>query len=174
MAKKYGSIKWEITFVVVVLLVAVIGILSFFILNAQKKSLTNEVKLRGLSIAKNLANSMADFILTGDELSIAKIISETMNNKGVKYALVADVDGAIISHNNVDNIGEKYEELKPAEVIENEAKEEFGDARLHKVIQDNGSKSAKEILDSIVGEIGGFVKGYEQSDDIAIMVVKKI
>ncbi len=108
MSKKYISIKWQLTFFIVVLLLLVTGVLSFFILNAQKKSLTNEVKMRGLSIAGNLADNMADFMLTGDELAMARIMSDTMNNKGMKYAFVTDEDSIIRSHNNINMVGKKH------------------------------------------------------------------
>ncbi|MBP7792985.1 MAG: SpoIIE family protein phosphatase [Candidatus Goldbacteria bacterium] len=112
------SIRWEISFFIVLFMIIVIGILSFFVLRAQKEELTNEVKLRGISIAKNLANSISDFILTEDELSIARIMSETMNNKGVEYALVVDEQNVIKAHNNLELLGTTYKEPDNAEVTE--------------------------------------------------------
>jgi len=113
-----SSIKWEISFFIVAFMVVVIGVLSFFILRAQKQELTDEVKLRGISIAKNLANSISDFILTEDELSIARIISETMNNKGVEYALVVDERNIIKAHNNLELLGTNYKEPKNTEILD--------------------------------------------------------
>lgn len=118
MSKKYISIKWEITFFIVVLLVAVIGSLSYFVLDSQKKSLTAEVKLRGLSIAKNLASNIADPLLSEDELAVASILSDAMANKGVNYAQVAGLDNKIRAHNNMELMGGKYEEPKDAFEIE--------------------------------------------------------
>ena len=118
MAKKFMSIKWEITFFIVVLLVVVIGSLSYFVLDSQKKSLTLEVKLRGLSIAKNLANNIADPILGEDELAVASILSDVMANKGVKYAQVVGLDNKIRAHNNMELMGGKYAEPKDAREIE--------------------------------------------------------
>lgn len=112
------SIKWEISFFIVVFMIVVICVLSFFILKAQKEALTNEVKLRGLSIAKNLANNISDFILTEDELSIARIISETMNNKGIEYVLVVDEKKIIKAHNNLELLGTSYKEPENAQIIE--------------------------------------------------------
>lgn len=112
------SIKWEISFFIVLFMIIVIGVLSFFILKAQKEELTNEVKLRGISIAKNLANSISDFILTEDELSIARIISETMNNKGVEYALVVDEKKTVKAHNDLEMLGMYYKEPEYTELIE--------------------------------------------------------
>jgi serine phosphatase RsbU (regulator of sigma subunit) len=120
MAMKRSSIKTEITAFIVALMIVVIGALSFFILRSQKESLTNEVELRGLSIAKNLAGSIADFLLTEDELSIAKIMSEAMNNKGVEYAVVVDDSGKIKAANNLELLGTTYTEPAAVEEIQAE------------------------------------------------------
>ncbi len=120
MAIKRTSIKTEITFFIVALMIAVIGALSFFMLRAQKESLTNEVELRGQSIAKNLASSISDFFLTEDELSIAKIMADIMNNKDVEYSIVIDEKGKIKASNNLELLGTAFaepamaEELQPA------------------------------------------------------------
>jgi len=117
MAKKTTSIKTEITFFIVILMIAVIGALSFFILNAQKESLTNEVEMRGMSVAKNLASNIADFILTDDELSIAKLMKDTMSNKGVRYALVVDENGKIKASNDMGLLGKPYEQHAAAKEL---------------------------------------------------------
>ena len=118
MAKKYTSIKWEITFFIVALLVVVIGSLSYFVLDSQKNSLTTEVKLRGLSIARNLSNNVADFILTDDELASARLLSDAMNNKGVRYAEVVGADNKVKAHNDLGVIGTVYSEPGDSEEIE--------------------------------------------------------
>jgi serine phosphatase RsbU (regulator of sigma subunit) len=118
MAKKRTSIKTEITLFIVVLMVSVIGVLSYFVLQSQKQGLTSEVKLRGQSVAKNLAGSIADFLLTEDELSIARLMSDIMNNKGVLYALVADEKGRIKASNNLEQLGEIYREPAALEEFE--------------------------------------------------------
>jgi serine phosphatase RsbU (regulator of sigma subunit) len=109
-SRRRTSIKTEVTFFITVLMVAVIGVLSFSILQSQKISLTNEVKLRGQSIAKNLAGSIADFLLTEDGLSTARIMQDVMNNRGVEYALVADETGKIKASNKPEQLGTAYKE----------------------------------------------------------------
>jgi serine phosphatase RsbU (regulator of sigma subunit) len=116
--RRRGSLKWEILFFIIALQLTVIGALSVLVLNTQKQSLTNEVKLRGLSITRNLARNIADFMLTEDELSSAKLLSDTMENKGVKYALVVDEYGDIKAHNNVDLMGSKYGNITEYERLE--------------------------------------------------------
>ncbi len=118
MAKKHSSIKWEITFFIVALLVAVIGSLSYFVLDSQKKSLTEEVKLRGLSVAKNLSNNIADAMLTEDELTSMRLLTDAAANKGVKYAEVVDEAGKIKACDDMEKMGSKYLEPQNASEIE--------------------------------------------------------
>jgi serine phosphatase RsbU (regulator of sigma subunit) len=98
MKEKYTGIKLEIMAVILFLTLAVTAIMSFLLLNIQKKSITNEVELRGLSITRNIANNISDFILMKYHLESAKILKEAMQNKGVKYAMVADGNGRILAH----------------------------------------------------------------------------
>ncbi len=101
MKEKFKSIKREIVAVIVFLTMAVTVIMSVMLLSVQKKSLLSEVELRGLSIARNIANNIADFMLLKYDLESAKILREAMQNKGVKYALVTDPKGTILAHNDM-------------------------------------------------------------------------
>lgn len=56
----------------------------------------------------------------------------------------------------------------------NEAGGQFGEDRLLDVISKNGAGSAVDIRNAIVKEIENFTKGAPQSDDITLMVIKKL
>src|ERR1035437_8373353 len=99
MKKKYTGIKLEIMAVILSLTLAVTAIMSFMVLNIQKKSLTNEMELRGLSMTRNIANNIADFMLMKYELEAAKILKAAMQNKGVRYAMVVGSQDIILAHN---------------------------------------------------------------------------
>jgi sigma-B regulation protein RsbU (phosphoserine phosphatase) len=108
MKEKHIGIRREIITVILSLTLAVTAIMSFLLLNIQKKSLTNEVELRGLSITRNIANNIADFILIKYDLEAAKILKEAMQNKGVRYAMVADQNGIILAHNDMTRVKTVY------------------------------------------------------------------
>ena len=108
MKKKYTGIKLEIMVVILSLTLAVTAIMSFMVLNIQKKSLTNEMELRGLSMTRNIANNIADSILMKYELEAAKILKEAMQNKGVRYAMVAGSNGKILAHNDMTLVKTAY------------------------------------------------------------------
>lgn len=108
MTEKYTGIKTEIMSVVLFLTLFVTAIMSVLLLNMQKKSLTNEVELRGLSVTRNIANNIADFVLMKYDLEAAKILKEAMQNKGVRYAMVADSKGRILAHYDMTLVKTAY------------------------------------------------------------------
>lgn len=108
MKEKFKSIKREIMAVIVFLTLVVTGIMSVLLLNIQKKSLVNEVELRGISIARNIANNIADFMLIKYDLESAKILKEAMQNRGVKYAMVVGSNGRILAHNDMTRVRTAY------------------------------------------------------------------
>lgn len=108
MKEKFKSIKWEIMTVVLLLTLAVTGIMSFLLLNIQKKSLTNEVELRGISLTRNIANNIADFLLMKHELEAAKMLKDAMNNRGIKYVMVVDANNRILAHNDMTQVRKNY------------------------------------------------------------------
>lgn len=108
MKEKYTGIKSEIMAVVLSLTLLVTAIMSVLLLNIQMKSITNEVELRGLSVTRNIANNIADFILMKYHLESAKILKEAMQNKGVRYAMVAGPDGKILAHYDMTLVKTAY------------------------------------------------------------------
>jgi len=108
MPKKKASIKWEIALFTTALSVVVIGVLSFFSLDAMKKSLTAEVESRGKSAAASMARSAADFILVNYVLDTAKIMKDALSGKGVKYALVSDPSGTITASDDLKLLKKRY------------------------------------------------------------------
>lgn len=115
MKKIFFSIKFEIMIFMVTLTLFVVGIMSFAILNVYKKSLINEIELRGNNIAKNIANNIAETLLFKYDLETAKILKEAINNKGVIYAMVVDKNNKIIAHNDMLFVKKEY--VKPGEFI---------------------------------------------------------
>jgi len=52
--------------------------------------------------------------------------------------------------------------------------EEFGEERLIETIQSNLNLGAKELVEKIIDNVKTHSKNAEQSDDITIMVVKRV
>ena len=56
----------------------------------------------------------------------------------------------------------------------NPQKEEFGVARLNDSLQDAAMRSPQEIIDTVKADIKTFADGAEQSDDITMLVIKRV
>lgn len=116
MAKR--TIRFELTaFIAALVLVITVG-LSLLVLSAQENSLKEELKLRGITIARGIAGSIADFMLTDDQLSMATIITDGMKNKGVKFILVTDEKGRVKADNSMELGGAAYAQPAALEVLE--------------------------------------------------------
>jgi sigma-B regulation protein RsbU (phosphoserine phosphatase) len=50
--------------------------------------------------------------------------------------------------------------------------EEYGEERLCQVIRQNREKSARMIIDLVIGDVQEFVKEYPQHDDMTMVIVK--
>ncbi|HON55674.1 MAG TPA: SpoIIE family protein phosphatase [bacterium] len=91
------------------------------------------------------------------------ILSENLFNKKLKeIETIMNINDIAVQY--TDGVTEAF----------NANKEMFEEERLLKVIKENGdSSSADEMIEKINGAVQDFVAGYEQSDDILIMTIKK-
>lgn len=56
----------------------------------------------------------------------------------------------------------------------NERREEYGEEKLRKLIQENRHKPSKEIIQKILKDIKDFVDVYPQHDDMTMVIVKRV
>ena len=56
----------------------------------------------------------------------------------------------------------------------NKSFKEYGEDRLRKRIVEDGEKAAGALKNGIVSDVAKFVAGEPQSDDLTLMVVKKV
>ena len=56
----------------------------------------------------------------------------------------------------------------------NKDEEEFDEPRLIELIKSNKDKSSEELIELIFSEVNNFSKGQPQSDDMTIVILKKI
>jgi hypothetical protein len=111
MKGKFISLRWEVTAVISGLALAAVSALGFFAVTAQEQSLMAEMQLRGRALAASAANNAADYLLIRFDIEAAKIMKESLANKGVVYAFVAAPDGKIIVHNDMLLAGRKYADV---------------------------------------------------------------
>src|SRR5512143_1785333 len=102
--RQKGSLRYKFGSSVTLLLVLTILGISYLALRGEEQALREEMKQRGITIARNLAANASKSLLTAaatDRLGIMSLVKEAMANKSVTYAVVVDEKGMIAAHNDV-------------------------------------------------------------------------
>lgn len=111
------SLKFKLELLIISLLVSTVVLVSFFLLRQQQRSLTVEMTKRGLTIARDIAASAKNPLLTNDDLTLNLLVKDAMRDEDVAYVAFADQDSKILAHGDVTLVGkplERPEGLKPA------------------------------------------------------------
>ncbi|OLC32072.1 MAG: hypothetical protein AUH81_16755 [Candidatus Rokubacteria bacterium 13_1_40CM_4_69_5] len=107
-------LKLKLGLLITALLVVTVTFLSAFLLYRAEKSLTAQMTKRGLTIAQHLANAAKNPLLTNDGLTLNLLVKDAMKDEDVAYVIIADHDGKIVAHTDVNRIGRPVE--RPAEL----------------------------------------------------------
>src|SRR5215813_2806704 len=94
------SLKAKLGVLITSLVVLTVLLVGLLLLRQQQQSLTAEMTKRGLTIAENFAASAKTPLLTGDELTLAVLVTDAMKDPDVAYAIVADNDGKILAQSD--------------------------------------------------------------------------
>src|ERR1043166_6035901 len=111
------SLKFKLAVLITGLVVSTVLVVSFFLLRQQQRSLTAEMTKRGLTIARDLAASAKNPLLTNDDLTLNLLVKDAMRDEDVAYVAFADQDSKILAHGDVTLVGKPLERpagLKPA------------------------------------------------------------
>ncbi|MBU2529746.1 MAG: HAMP domain-containing protein [Elusimicrobia bacterium] len=102
--KKFNKLSIKLCIFSSVLILAIIGVMAHFIVKDATASLITEFKLRSDSFARAAREA---FVPKLDIFNLHLRVNEISGEKAVKYALITDKDGKIISHSEAEKIGEK-------------------------------------------------------------------
>src|SRR5262245_12127544 len=94
------SLKAKLGLLITSLVVLTVLLVGLLLLRQQQQSLTAEMTKRGLTIAENFAASAKTPLVTGDELTLAVLVTDAMKDPDVAYAIVADNDGKILAQSD--------------------------------------------------------------------------
>ncbi len=96
------------------LLIAVItGVIFWFTLSRVRSTLTNEIKLQGEILTRVIALNAEDPLITGDDLYLAGLAADAVNNEGVGYAYIVDSSGVIRAHQQIEYVGRPENDYQP-------------------------------------------------------------
>ena len=103
------SLKVKLSLLITSLLVLTVFLVSAFLLRQEQQSLTDEMSKRGQTIAKDLANSSKNPILSNDDLTLSLLVQDAMKDPDVVYVVFTDQDGRVVAHTDLSLIGKMIE-----------------------------------------------------------------
>jgi class 3 adenylate cyclase len=102
------SLRLKILFFTVLLLILVTFSIGFLIKNEVEKAIKNEIRLRGVAIARNLALNSEDPLVLGDDLYLNQLVTDAMKNEGVRYTVIVNSEGIVIAADSTELWNTKY------------------------------------------------------------------
>ncbi|OQX52792.1 MAG: hypothetical protein B5M53_07785 [Candidatus Cloacimonas sp. 4484_209] len=108
---------WMVVFILTVMLTV-----SFFFIQHEKKILSNEIKLRGKTIALNVAANAEDPLGQKDDLILSSFVHDAkVNNKGVVYCFIVDNKNIIWASTEKFKNNTKYKRPAGLRPLKNES-----------------------------------------------------
>lgn len=98
-------LRLKLSLLIASLLVVTVLLVSGFLLQAQQRKLTDEMRKRGLTIAQNLAAGARTALLTEDDLGLQLLIRDVARDPDVVYVAVTNADGTVIAHSDLARLG---------------------------------------------------------------------
>jgi class 3 adenylate cyclase/uncharacterized membrane protein affecting hemolysin expression len=86
-----------------------VGLVGFFLLQQQQRSLAEEMTKRGLTMAGNLAAGAKNLLLDNDHLNLNLVVQDAMRDPDVAYVAIVNPDGEVLAHSDVALIGRPVE-----------------------------------------------------------------
>src|SRR4051812_28045940 len=103
--KLLHSLKFKLGLFITFLVVTSVLMVSIFLLRQQQGSLTAEMTKRGLTIARDLAASAKNPLLTNDDLTLNLLVKDALRDEDVSYIAFADQDSKVLAHNDMSLVG---------------------------------------------------------------------
>ncbi len=103
------SLKLKLSLLITLLIVLSVVLVGDYLLDQAKNSLRGEITKRGNTIAQQFAASAKNPLVTRDELTLSLLVRDALKDPDVAYVIVADEDGKIVAHGDLNAIGKKYQ-----------------------------------------------------------------
>ena len=98
-------LKLKLSVVIIALLTVTVLLVSGFLLRAQQRTLAEEMRKRGHTIAQNLGAGARTALLTRDELGLQMLIRDVARDPDVVYVAVTDASGTVVAHSELAKLG---------------------------------------------------------------------
>ena len=103
------TLKLKLSLLITLLIVLSVVLVGDYLLDQATDSLRAEITKRGSTIAQHLAASAKNPLVTRDELTLSLLVRDALKDADVAYAIVADEDGKIVAHGDLNAIGKPYQ-----------------------------------------------------------------
>jgi adenylate cyclase len=98
-------LRLKLSVLIISLLTVTVIFVSGFLLRTQQRTLTDEMRKRGLTIAQNLAAGAKTAVLTRDDLGLQLLVRDVARDGDVVYVAVTDSTGTVIAHSDLAQMG---------------------------------------------------------------------
>jgi class 3 adenylate cyclase len=98
-------LRVKLSFLIIALLTVTVLFVSGFLLRAQQRTLGDEMRKRGLTIAQNLAAGAKTALLTQDDLGLQLLVRDVARDADVAYVAVTDTAGRVVAHSDLALVG---------------------------------------------------------------------
>lgn len=115
-----SSLRLQVALGVVFLILCISVLIGYTVIRHERKALTDEVVLRVISQARNIATSSERTLLTPDpELDLMKLIREMMNrDEDIISIVIVDADDQVLAHPDVTKVNRPREYWVGTEPVE--------------------------------------------------------
>jgi adenylate cyclase len=118
--KLWHSLKFKLGLLITSLVVSTVLAIGIFLLRQQQRSLTGEMIKRGQTIARDLAASAKNPILTNDDLTLNLLVKDALRDEDVAYVIFADQDSRVLAHGDMSLVGKPLERPSGLKPVTNE------------------------------------------------------
>ncbi len=91
-----------------ILILIEIGVISFVVLEKEKKQYLDQLIGLGGSMVRILTTNVPEKLLGGEDLSLFKLMEDMTGSEEVVHAMVTDEKGMIRAHGDLERVGEFY------------------------------------------------------------------
>ena len=114
------SLKVKLGLLITLLIVLSVLLVSDFLLERAEVRLTDEITKRGFTIARDLAASAKNPLVTHDELTLSLLVRDALRDEDVSYAVLVDDDGKIVAHGDLNLVGSQIVRPKALKPLANQ------------------------------------------------------
>lgn len=111
--RKGLGLKFKFSLVISLLIVIIMGSVTYVILTQVEKSLMEQMTNKGIAITRGLANNAAEALAMADQMLLSELVDQAISqDQGILLAALVNSQGRIIAHSQNNLEGLDYQRLQ--------------------------------------------------------------